>query len=92
MAPSGNRPVLRNASTVAFSVYTSWKPLAPPSGTNQDPSAPLEQIAETVGFGSARTLSRAFQRHYGLPCVSPRYSTAISAASARDCTRSHSRQ
>ena len=28
-------------------------------------SATLEQIAETVGFGSARTLSKAFQRHYG---------------------------
>lgn len=28
-------------------------------------NARLEQIAETVGFGSARTLSKAFQRHYG---------------------------
>ena len=27
-------------------------------------STPLEQIAESVGFGSARTLSKAFQRHY----------------------------
>jgi AraC-like DNA-binding protein len=27
-------------------------------------STPFEQIAETVGFGSARTLSKSFQRHY----------------------------
>ena len=27
-------------------------------------SAPLEQIAESVGFGSARTLNKSFQRHY----------------------------
>lgn len=27
-------------------------------------STPLEQIADTVGFASARTLSRAFHRHY----------------------------
>jgi len=27
-------------------------------------STPLEQIAESVGFGSARTLSKSFQRHY----------------------------
>lgn len=27
-------------------------------------SKPLEQIADTVGFGSARTLSKAFQWHY----------------------------
>ena len=26
---------------------------------------PLEQIAQTTGFASARTLSRAFKRHYG---------------------------
>jgi AraC-like DNA-binding protein len=26
---------------------------------------PLEQIAQSVGFASSRTLSRAFQRHYG---------------------------
>lgn len=28
-------------------------------------STPLEQIAESVGFGSARTLNKSFQRHYG---------------------------
>jgi AraC-like DNA-binding protein len=27
-------------------------------------STPLEQIAESVGFGSARTLNKSFQRHY----------------------------
>ena len=27
-------------------------------------SMPLEQVADTVGFASARTLTRAFQRHY----------------------------
>jgi len=27
-------------------------------------STPLEQVAESVGFGSARTLSKSFQRHY----------------------------
>ncbi len=25
----------------------------------------LEQIAESIGFASARTLSKAFKRHYG---------------------------
>ncbi len=28
-------------------------------------SAPLDQIAESTGFASARTLNRAFERHYG---------------------------
>lgn len=27
-------------------------------------STPLEQIAESVGFGSARTMNKSFQRHY----------------------------
>ena len=27
-------------------------------------STPLEQVAESVGFGSARTLNKSFQRHY----------------------------
>jgi transcriptional regulator GlxA family with amidase domain len=27
-------------------------------------STPLEQIAESVGFGSARTLNKSFQRYY----------------------------
>jgi transcriptional regulator GlxA family with amidase domain len=28
-------------------------------------NATLQRIAETVGFASARTLTKAFQRHYG---------------------------
>jgi AraC-like DNA-binding protein len=28
-------------------------------------STPLEQIAGSIGFGSARTLNKSFQRHYG---------------------------
>ena len=39
-------------------------------------SAPLEQVAEGTGFASARTLNRAFQRHYGYTPNELRLSTS----------------